>query len=61
MMDLENIQHATAFLQWDKGNINILQTKPSLDFTQSDPGGSLLFIGGVNNEWKTLIRTRTRG
>ncbi|KEH43338.1 putative 4-hydroxy-3-methylbut-2-enyl diphosphate reductase [Medicago truncatula] len=34
MMDLECIQHATTFLQWDKDNCYILQIKSSLHFIQ---------------------------
>jgi hypothetical protein len=60
MMNLESILHATTFLQRDKVNCYIFQTKQSWHFTQWDPGGRL-FIGGVNIYGKLLIRIRTRG
>ena len=39
MIDLEHIQRATTIFQRDKGNYYIFQIKPSLHFTQWDPGG----------------------
>jgi len=56
MMDLESIQRATTFLQLDKGSYYIFQTKPSLHFTQWDPGGWPLVHWRSQHAWEALYQ-----
>jgi len=60
MMDLDSIRHATTFLQWDKDNCYIFQTKPSLHFTKWDLERWSLVHWRSQMYGKLFIRMRTR-
>jgi hypothetical protein len=55
------IHHATTFLQRHKGNYYIFQIKPSLCFTQWDPGVWSLILRRSQQAWELFIIVRTRG